>query len=40
MANIGTPFRRGLPPAGARVKVTAIDKLKLTVEPVPEHTGG
>jgi membrane-bound serine protease (ClpP class) len=26
--------------AGARVKVTAIDKLKLTVEPVPERTGG
>jgi membrane-bound serine protease (ClpP class) len=27
-------------PAGARVKVTAIDKLKLTVEPVPERSGG
>lgn len=26
--------------AGARVRVTAIDKLKLTVEPVPESTGG
>jgi len=26
--------------AGARVKVTAIDKLKLTVEPVPDRTGG
>ncbi len=25
---------------GARVKVTAIDKLKLTVEPVPERSGG
>lgn len=27
-------------PAGARVRVTAIDKLKLTVEPVPERSGG
>jgi membrane-bound serine protease (ClpP class) len=27
-------------PAGARVKVTAIDKLKLTVEPIPERSGG
>ena len=26
--------------AGARVKITAIDKLKLTVEPVPDRTGG
>ena len=26
--------------AGARVRVTAIDKLKLTVEPVAEQTGG
>lgn len=26
-------------PAGARVKVTAIDKLKLTVEPTLEQTG-
>lgn len=27
-------------PAGARVRVTAIDKLKLTVEPIPDQTGG
>ena len=27
-------------PAGARVRITAIEKLKLTVEPVPETTGG
>jgi membrane-bound serine protease (ClpP class) len=27
-------------PAGARVRVTAIDRLKLTVEPIPEQTGG
>lgn len=27
-------------PAGARVRVTAIDKLKLTVEPVPDGQGG
>jgi membrane-bound serine protease (ClpP class) len=27
-------------PAGARVKVTAIDKLKLTVEPIPDRAGG
>jgi membrane-bound serine protease (ClpP class) len=27
-------------PAGARVKVTAIDKLKLTVEPMPDQAGG
>ena len=26
--------------AGARVRVTAIDRLKLTVEPIPEQTGG
>ncbi|MBZ5576506.1 MAG: nodulation protein NfeD [Acidobacteriia bacterium] len=26
--------------AGARVRVTAIDKLKLTVEPVPDSSGG
>jgi membrane-bound serine protease (ClpP class) len=26
--------------AGARIRVTAIDKLKLTVEPVPDQTGG
>ncbi len=26
--------------AGARVRVTAIEKLKLTVEPVPDQTGG
>ena len=25
---------------GAQVRVTAIDKLKLTVEPVPDQTGG
>jgi membrane-bound serine protease (ClpP class) len=27
-------------PAGARVRVTAIDKLKLTVEPMLDQTGG
>ena len=27
-------------PAGARVRVTAINKLKLTVEPFPERSGG
>ena len=27
-------------PAGARVRVTAIEKLKLTVEPIPDRTGG
>jgi membrane-bound serine protease (ClpP class) len=27
-------------PAGVRVKVTAIDKLKLRVEPILEQTGG
>jgi membrane-bound serine protease (ClpP class) len=26
--------------AGARIRVTAIDRLKLTVEPVPDQTGG
>ena len=26
--------------AGARVKVTAVDKLKLTVDPIPERSGG
>lgn len=26
--------------AGARVRVTSVDNLKLTVEPVPEHSGG
>jgi membrane-bound serine protease (ClpP class) len=26
-------------PAGARVRVTAIDKLKLTVEPIAEQRG-
>jgi membrane-bound serine protease (ClpP class) len=26
--------------AGARVRITAVDKLKLTVEPVPDTTGG
>jgi membrane-bound serine protease (ClpP class) len=26
--------------AGARVRVTAIERLKLTVEPIPEQTGG
>ena len=35
---------RGVAPspcrAGARVRVTAIDKLKLTVEPVADQTGG
>jgi len=27
-------------PAGTRIRVTAIDRLKLTVEPVPDRTGG
>jgi membrane-bound serine protease (ClpP class) len=27
-------------PRGARIRVTAIDKLKLTVEPIPERSGG
>ena len=27
-------------PPGARVRVTAVEKLKLTVEPVPDRTGG
>ena len=26
--------------AGTRIRVTAIDRLKLTVEPVPDQTGG
>ena len=32
-ANIGTRYRRAQWPSEARVRVTAIDKLKLTVEP-------
>jgi membrane-bound serine protease (ClpP class) len=27
-------------PAGARIRVVAVERLKLTVEPVPEQTGG
>ena len=27
-------------PLGTRVRVTAMEKLKLTVEPVPEQSGG
>jgi membrane-bound serine protease (ClpP class) len=27
-------------PAGARVRVVAMEKLKLTVEPVPDQSGG
>ena len=38
-ANIGMPWRRDPVTAGARVRVTAIDKLKLTVEPF-EITSG
>ncbi len=34
-ANIGTRCRPGRWPPATRVRVTAIDKLKLTVEPVP-----
>ena len=40
MASIGTLSRPGPLAAGARVRVTAIDRLKLTVEPVPDQTGG
>ena len=35
--NAVAPARRA---AGARVRVTAIDQLKLTVEPVHESIGG